>query len=142
MRLLQTLLILCLLGWPATVASASSPEQGRKLYVENCATCHGQDARGDGTDSADLDPPPADLTKIASRRERIWPMLEVMSIIDGYTKNTTPRDGMPIIKEISEGPMIEFDTGNGLVSRVPARLVALVNYLETIQKPRPVSYVP
>ena len=69
-------------------------------------------------------------------------MLEVMSIIDGYTKLTTPREEMPVITDLLEGPMVEFDTGNGLVTPVPARLVELVDYLESIQSPPAERYVP
>jgi mono/diheme cytochrome c family protein/uncharacterized membrane protein len=53
---------------PTALASnpvTSSPESiasGRDLFVANCSTCHGQDARGDGQQAPTLNPRPADLT--------------------------------------------------------------------------------
>ncbi|MEL7256267.1 MAG: c-type cytochrome [Pseudomonadota bacterium] len=112
------------------------------IFAENCAECHGADAKGGGPWAENLKTPPADLTKIASRRNGVWPMLEVMSIVDGYSKKTIPREEMPIIVGLSEGPMVNFDTGNGLVEPMPARLVAIANYLESIQSPPPKQYIP
>jgi hypothetical protein len=65
-----------------------------------------------------------------------------MSIIDGYSKRTAPREDMPIILDLSEGPMVGFDTGNGLVTPMPARLVSLAEHLESIQSPPPQRYGP
>lgn len=116
-------------------------QSGRDLYFQYCAVCHGQD--GTGRHGRDVKAPaPADLTKIAARRGGVWPMLEVMSIIDGYTKRTTPRPGMPVFKEMLTGPEVDFDTGNGRTQRVPERLVAIARYLEALQSPTPQRYVP
>lgn len=120
----------------------ASIETGRTLFAEDCAACHGPEAKGNGPLAAELETQPADLTKIASRRNGVWPMLEIMSIVDGYSKRTNPRDDMPIIVGLTEGPMVDFDSGNGITQQVPARLVAVVEYLESIQSPRPTSYVP
>ena len=65
-----------------------------------------------------------------------------MSIVDGYTKRTEPRKEMPIISDLTEGPMVDFDSGNGLVRPTPARLLAVAEYLEGIQSPPPTRYVP
>lgn len=40
---------------------ADSVALGRSIYLENCTTCHGEDARGDGPDAVGMLPPPADL---------------------------------------------------------------------------------
>ena len=69
-------------------------------------------------------------------------MLEVMSILDGYLKAQEPRDDMPIITELNDGPTVECDTGNGLVTRIPSRLIEIAEYLESIQSPKPERYVP
>ena len=49
---------------------------------------------------------------------------------------------MPAISELTEGAQIEFDTGNGFSVAVSSKLVAVVHYLESIQSPKPESYVP
>lgn len=132
-------LCIALLTYPAM--GDEQVTQGRDLYLTHCAACHGSDGKGGaqkGTDQIK----PADLTKIAQRRDGVWPMLEVMSIIDGYTKATKPREGMPVVAELNEGPQTVFDSGNGRGLAVPERLVAVATYLETIQSPKPRRSVP
>ncbi|KZY48008.1 hypothetical protein A3731_07235 [Roseovarius sp. HI0049] len=126
---------------PSETASVSR-DSGRALFAENCAACHGPAAKGSGPLATGLKTPPDDLTRIAARRNGVWPRLEIMSIVDGYTKRTNPRDDMPVIPALTEGPLVDFDTGNGITKQVPARLVAIVTYLESIQSPPPTSYVP
>lgn len=58
--------------------------------MENCASCHGDTGRGDGPLATDLGVPAADLTRIAARRDGVWPLLEVMAIVDGYSRSTLP----------------------------------------------------
>ena len=142
MKVLLVPIILCTLECTPASAAETSPAAGKILFAENCGSCHGVNAWGDGIAAARLTTPPADLTEIAARRSGVWPMLEVMSIIDGYTKRTMPREDMPVITDLSEGARVDFDTGNGQVTSVPARLIALANYLESIQMPRPNRYVP
>lgn len=142
MRYLLTTLCLVLLGCAPAAPPEASREAGQALFAEDCALCHGADGTGDGPMAAGLKTQPADLTRIAARRDGVWPMLEVMSIVDGYSKRTRPREEMPIIVGLTEGPMVDLDTGNGLVTPTPARLVAIVRYLESIQSPPPERYVP
>ncbi len=127
----------------ATISAADEfSDLGKDLFVEHCARCHGIDATGNGPDATDLKTVPADLTKISERRGGVWPMLEVMSILDGYLKAKEPRDDMPIITKLNDGPTVAFDTGNGLVTRIPSRLIEVAEYLESIQSPKPERYVP
>ncbi|OAN70649.1 hypothetical protein A8B78_04125 [Jannaschia sp. EhC01] len=117
-------------------------ETGAALFADNCAACHGAEAHGDGPAAVGLSTQPADLTRIADRRDGVWPIFEVMSIIDGYTQATTPRDDMPILSALTEGPIIELTADNGLTTEVPANLLAVADYLESIQSPPPERYVP
>jgi len=133
---------LLLISLLAMGSSLEAQSEGQSLFMENCASCHGVTGRGDGPAATGLGTPPADLTQIAARRDGIWPMLEVMSIIDGYSRSTLPREDMPIFDNFLEGDMIEVDTGNGLKSTMPTNLIAMVNYLETLQDPAPTDYVP
>ena len=122
--------------------SLEAQPEGQMLYIENCASCHGVTGRGDGPSANDLMTPPADLTKLAARRDGIWPMLEVMSIIDGYSRSTLLRDEMPIFDDFLGGGMTDFDTGNGLRTPVQTNLIKMVDYLEKLQYPAPTDYVP
>ena len=73
---------------------------GRLLFKKNCIACHGRTGRGDGPASKGLATQPADLTKIAERRDGVWPILEIISILDGYFENTNQREGMPIFENL------------------------------------------
>ena len=41
--------------------------QGHHLFVHYCATCHGDEGRGDGQNASNLNPPPPDLTTASPR---------------------------------------------------------------------------
>jgi Cytochrome C oxidase, cbb3-type, subunit III len=45
--------------------------QGRRLFVHYCATCHGDDARGDGQNASNLNPAPPDMTASTISRDPI-----------------------------------------------------------------------
>lgn len=122
--------------------AAATPNAGRVLYVDKCAVCHGFAGKGDGDLADGLDTRPADLTRIAARRDGTWPVLEVMAIVDGYSKRYLPDSEMPIYDDFLEGNLVTFDTGNGVTQKVPANLLAIVRYLETLQDPPPLRQVP
>ncbi|SPJ31481.1 c-type cytochrome [Falsiruegeria mediterranea] len=128
-----------------TVAQVSDAEAeptsaaGDDLFTSYCTACHGPDARGASASATFIG---ADLTKMSERRDGVWPTLEVMSIIDGYLTPNAERADMPVIEALSQGPSMDFDTGNGQRAKVPERLVAIVMYLESIQSPAPERYVP
>lgn len=122
--------------------SVEMTDAGKVLYDQNCVSCHGVDGRGNGPVGVSLVTPPADLTRIAARRDGVWPMLEVMAILDGYNRNTLPREDMPVFESFLDNDMREFDTGNGVMALVPTKLLEIVYYLESIQDPEPTSFVP
>lgn len=57
------LMALCAVMLGTTLlAHAADVEQGKKLYGQFCATCHGQSGKGDGPAAAALNPKPRDHT--------------------------------------------------------------------------------
>ena len=48
-----------------------SRDTGRAIFAENCASCHGPAAKGSGPAAHGLKTPPADLTRIAARRDTL-----------------------------------------------------------------------
>jgi len=43
--------------------------QGRRLFIHYCATCHGDEARGDGQNASNLNPAPPDMTASTASRD-------------------------------------------------------------------------
>lgn len=122
--------ILAVLGLAACV---DEPIDGRTAYLENCASCHGLDAKGDGPMARGLTTAPPDLTMIASRNGGVFPTDQVMSTIDGLDRGAHFSAAMP---EFGAGDMgatviVEED---GLGTPVPMQLLALAEYLESIQQ--------
>lgn len=134
--------LLIIVPFVALASSLGAEGVGETLFSENCVSCHGIAGQGDGPNAKGLGTAPADLTKISARRGGVWPMLEIMSIIDGYSRNTVPREDMPVFENFLDNEMVEFDTGNGVNILVPSKLIEIVNYLETLQNPPPSRYVP
>ena len=118
------------------VGCASPPEvTGRALYGDFCRDCHGGAGRGDGPQASGLDRPVPDLTTISERAGGAFPMARVMSVIDGYTRARTGNLTMPEFGvALQEGPLVLVDTGDGIVTPTPERLVALAEYLRSIQR--------
>lgn len=116
-------------------AMDTSVEVGRADYEIFCADCHGADAKGDGAVGALLPVPPADLTRISARRGGEFPRVEVMTVIDGYVRGQTHGEVlMPEFGPILEGETVLVDTGDGVMTPTPERLVALADYLATLQE--------
>ena len=108
---------------------------GRADFKAFCAGCHGAEGRGDGPLAGDLPVRPADLTGIAARTGGVFPRVAVMSTIDGYTRRDQHGSVMPEMGPlIEEGDLVLVDTGGGVMTPTPARLVALADYLEAIQE--------
>jgi mono/diheme cytochrome c family protein len=43
--------------------------QGKHLFAQYCATCHGDEGKGDGQNASNLTPPPPDLTTSKNARD-------------------------------------------------------------------------
>ena len=117
-------------------ACAPQPEAvGKTLYMYHCTACHGQSGRGDGPLAGDLDRAVPDLTLISQRNGGSFPMARVMSVIDGYSR---ARDGNVTMPEfgidLQAGPLVLYDSGDGRRTPTPSKLVALAEYLRTIQR--------
>ena len=114
------------------------PGEGAMLFAENCAMCHGATAQGDGELAAEIRREtgrrPADLTMITRSSKGVFPRAKVLSYIDGYTRGRLPEQNMPEFGLLLEGPTVPVDTGDGVMSPVPRPLVALMVYLESIQR--------
>jgi mono/diheme cytochrome c family protein len=118
---------LLLMFGAATNARADDVAQGRQLYLEYCASCHGLTGEGDGPVAPALNTPPANLRRLSERFGNPLPEDQVARFIDGRAevKAHGPRD-MPVW-----GARFYAETHNE--SAVQARIAKLVAYLQSIQ---------
>ena len=126
-------------GLALLVAACTPPEpapvSGRALFVEFCQVCHGAGGQGDGPMARDLPKKPADLTQISRRNGGTFPLNQVMSTIDGYTRKNDHGSIMPEMGlQLQGGRTVLIDAGDGIETPVPESLLAMAEYLRTLQK--------
>ncbi|OSQ42469.1 c-type cytochrome [Marivita geojedonensis] len=107
--------------------------EGRDLFMAFCADCHGVTGRGEGPMGRSMDPVPADLTLLSARNGGELPESDILSKIDGYAHGGTTGPSMPQFGDFLGGDPLPYDTGDGVLTPTPRKLVALIEYLETIQ---------
>jgi len=119
------MLALALAGLAACNPFASSLV-GARQFAQNCAGCHGADARG-GSGGPDL-------TGLA-QREGGYPRRAVLNRLDGYGRGLMrgPQT-MPDMSYLLTGRLTPADLGQGASRMMPEPIVALNAYLERIQR--------
>ncbi len=101
-----------------------SAARGKALFAENCVACHGATGQGG------LGP---DLTGLSIRVGGTFPERHVMATIDGLDRHDDPDAVMPEFGARGLGDTVVVAHGD-LGTPVPADLLALSTYLETIQR--------
>src|SRR4051794_34082675 len=61
----------------------ASALDGKGLYVQFCAPCHGRDAKGNGPAAKSLKTAPSDLTQIARKNGGKYPDTRMLAILKG-----------------------------------------------------------
>jgi mono/diheme cytochrome c family protein len=64
-------------------AWAGEPDQGQKLYLQYCSSCHGKDGSGSGSVSSYFKVKVPNLTLLKKINKGIYPTARVLSSIDG-----------------------------------------------------------
>ncbi|MAQ83129.1 c-type cytochrome [Psychromarinibacter halotolerans] len=126
--------LVALIGLAALGACTPETDTGESNFMNLCAGCHGDDGRGTGPAAVSLDAVPADLTLIAARNGGRFPMVEVMSKIDGYAKGEEHHGAMPAFWPLLEGRTVLVQTGDGILTPTPEPLVELAEYIRSIQR--------
>ncbi|MTD99030.1 cytochrome C [Paracoccus sp. YIM 132242] len=122
----------------AGLIAACAPQMSDKAQARNdfnalCVDCHGASGHGDGPAAAGMVPHPVDLTRVAANNGGVFPRLQVMGHIYGFTPGRS-ESPMPQFGELLDGPTIPYDAGDGVPTPTPARLVALMEHVEAMQR--------
>lgn len=118
---------------PVTIHSVpiqSTPAtDGKLMFRSYCASCHGQDAKGEGPAAAALKTPPPDLTRLTARNKGTFPSLHVANVIEG-DQNTPAAHGS---KDMPVWGGLFRSIGNRSSAESQLRVHNLVDYLKTLQ---------
>lgn len=108
---------------------------GRAAFMQDCATCHGSDAKGTSPLLAGVGLVAPDLTQISARNGGTFPRQQVMATIDGLDRAPHFSQVMPEFGAEDLGEAVIVEGPDGLGTPTPVRLIALADYLERIQTP-------
>lgn len=107
----------------------TSPTDGKQMYKNYCAPCHGLDAKGNGPVASSLRQQPADLTVLTRNNQGKFPESRVAAVLSFGSEH--PAHGtatMPVW-----GPILgRMDRVN--VNLGSMRILNLCNYLRTLQE--------
>ena len=132
MRLAQLAILASLIPLAACLKPEAKTPTGAEDFADYCSGCHGVTGKGDGPMAANLGKRPADLTRLAGAKGKIA-MAPVMSKIYGST-NVHEGDLMPEFGSLleSDKPVL-YDSGDGILTPTPLRLVQVAEYIQTLQ---------
>ncbi len=109
-------------------ARYTSPASGKAMYMNQCAACHGADAKGNGPAATALKSPPTDLTQMAKKNNGKFPANHVYSSIVGDLN--VPAHGS------ADMPMwgnVYRSMSSGHEAEVQQRISNLTRYIESLQ---------
>lgn len=135
MRSAPAWIVLSLALGSACSERADVPPTGQLSYLRHCASCHGDNGRGDGPVARELSSPPSDLTGLARRNGGRFDERAVMAFIDGerHVAAHGPRE-MPVWGAVFEREhAARRDPWPSWVALLEIR--SLVDYLRSIQEP-------
>ena len=107
--------------------AATSSLDGKSLFQEYCAVCHGKDGKGGGPAAQALKQSPGDLTQISRQNNGRFPDMKVLAILRGEQSIAAHgSQDMPTWGKTFSDMSVNPDVGQG-------RMHALVMYLQDIQ---------
>ncbi len=146
-RLSIVLLSIATIAFIATAGAAPPPEiqeapitweqaaqsDGKVLFAELCAVCHGVDAKGGGPAAPALAKPTPDLTQLALGNGGVFPTAEVQKTITGQTQVSAHGTlEMPMWGKAFEDVRLDRKAGQRWAfSRL--RILALTEYIASLQ---------
>ncbi len=127
LAMITTALIAC-----SGLAQAQDGDPGADSYRTYCSGCHGMDGMGDGAMSEVISVPVPDLTQLSANNDGVFPMLDVIHIIDGRTGLRGHGTPMPLY-----GALFDDEVDNpgpyGAPLYTRGKILSIAYYLEAIQ---------
>lgn len=105
---------------------------GQAVFTQYCATCHGVSGVGDGPLTEMITAQVPDLTQISAQNDGVFPMLNVIHIIDGRTGLRGHGGPMPTYGSIFASESFDAEFGSVIYTR--AKILSLAYFLESIQE--------
>lgn len=121
--------IVAALGSVSALAQDYSTYSGADLFKRFCASCHGAAGTGDGPVAATLRVQVPDLTRLVRREGAAFPADQVRRIIDG--REIRAAHGARRM------PVWGYEFSAATPGETSMLIDRLVEYLRTIQRPRP-----
>ncbi len=113
--------------------SQAALQDGKALYAELCAVCHGVDAKGNGPASPALAAPAPDLTQLALANGGDFPTAEVQKTIAGETRVVAHGTlEMPMWGKVFEDARLDRKPGQRW-GFARLRILALTEYIQSLQ---------
>ena len=111
--------------------SKASVNNGKQMYVNYCAPCHGVEGKGNGPAAAALKTQPTDLAALSRNHGGKFPSTHIASVLEfGAANPSHGRAEMPVW-----GPMLgSVDTATNDANVRALRISNLSRYLQTLQE--------
>ncbi|MGP1357273.1 c-type cytochrome [Roseicyclus sp.] len=113
---------------------ALADETGRTEYMYACSACHGESGLGDGPVARYMNVETPSLTTLAAAHDGVFPLLEVIQVIDGRTGVGPHGTAMPVWGDRFMASAIEDSGRYGAEIIVRGRILSIARYLESIQE--------
>ncbi|WP_299879889.1 c-type cytochrome [uncultured Sulfitobacter sp.] len=130
MKILTTLALIC----APLAALAQDAEVGEALYQTHCAACHGIEATGNGPMAPILTLQPPNLRTLTARHDGVFPVVRVVTRIDGRDPLVAHGSPMPVYGDFFEGDDTALKAETGQPIMTSRAIVDLVAYLEGVQE--------
>ncbi|MGS4947808.1 c-type cytochrome [Meridianimarinicoccus sp. RP-17] len=114
-------------------SAAAADETGRQEYMNYCASCHGESGMGDGEIARYLNVDTPSLTTLSAQNDGVFPLLEVIHVIDGRSGLGPHGTMMPVWGARFKEAEVDEGGPYGAEVIVRGRILSLATYLESIQ---------
>ena len=115
-------------------ANASDVEEGKELFMNHCATCHGIEASGHGPMAGVMVIKPTDLTTLSANNGGVFPTARVAFRIDGRDPLVSHGSPMPVYGPFFEGDDMAIKAPSGQPILTSKPIADLLAYLESLQE--------